>query len=93
MRLPLRERWERNPAQGAPFGWDELIGARRIQAFPTIRDLGVLSGENGGGLGLLSAVQRKNLLQDTTGRIALEEGDGFLQSVERAGVDDSDSLS
>ena len=27
--------------------------------FPTIRDLEVLSGENGGGLGLLSAVQRK----------------------------------
>jgi len=45
----------------------------------------VLSGENGGGLGLLSAVQRKNLLQDTTGRTALEEGDGLLPSVERAG--------
>jgi len=42
--------------------------------FPTIRDLEVLSSENGGGLGLLSAVQRKNLLQDTTGRTALEEG-------------------
>ena len=60
--------------------------------FPTIRELGVLSGENGG-LGLLSAVQRKHLLQDSTGRTALEEGDGLLPSVERAGVDDSDSLS
>ena len=28
----MRERWERNPAQGAPFGWDEPNGARRIQA-------------------------------------------------------------
>jgi len=52
--------------------------------FPTMLSLKVLDGEDGGGLGRLTAKQRKNLLADTSGLTALEEGDGILPSVERA---------
>jgi hypothetical protein len=51
---------------------------------PTIVDLQALRGEKGGGLGLLNAKARRELLQDDSSPTELEKGDGVLPSISRA---------
>ena len=51
---------------------------------PTILNLHALRNEDGGGLGLLSAQARRELLKDNSRQTEMERGDGVLPSVSRA---------